>query len=82
MVQLWVPGVSIQQISCIPWMKQQPSPIGLMLLRLENVTNMCMCVCIVSVDACQHPAPVFACYCHVLILATTTNIAAWCYSFC
>ena len=44
----WVARGNIQQISYIP-QAEQHSPFGLMLLRLGNVTIMCVCVC-----ACVH----------------------------
>ena len=39
----WVARDNIQQISYIP-QTEQPSPFGLMLLRLGNVTTICMYV--------------------------------------
>ena len=41
----WVARGNIQQISYIP-QTEQHSPFGLMLLRLGNVTTMCVCVCV------------------------------------
>ena len=40
----WVARGNIQQISYIPHIEQH-SPFGLMLLRLGNVTTICMYVC-------------------------------------
>ena len=39
----WVARGNIQQISYIP-QTEQHSPFGLMLLRLGNVTTMCVCI--------------------------------------
>ena len=52
----WVARGNIQQISYIP-QAEQHSPFGLMLLRLGNVTIMCVCVCAcvrVCMCACVH----------------------------
>ena len=50
----WVARGNIQQISYIPQTKQH-SPFGLMLLRLGNVTIICMRVCMCAcVHVCMH----------------------------
>ena len=59
---------NIQQISYIP-QTEQHSPFGLVLLRLGNVTIVCVCVCVrvcACIRACMR-ACVHACVCVALV---------------
>ena len=63
----WVARGTIQQISYIP-QTEQHSPFGLMLLRLGNVTIICVCVHVcacVCVYMCVH-ACVCVCVCECM----------------
>ena len=72
---VWVARGNIQQISYIP-QTEQHSSLGLMLLRLGNVTTMCMCVCM-CMHVCVHMwVHVCVCMCACVCVHVCVHVCA------